>query len=424
MSALPSTAPDGMDVLTAMPASPIGRLKTVFTVWLDRVRASEYQQVGASRRFLASQRRRCRVAARVGLVVIAGAVAFDAVALIGFDFETTRLAVAIDLTVLAAAIVGWWTLGGRLRHHPELVAWVVTMSLGISTITTGSLVPSLAVQTVGYLLLIPGLVALLLPWRTTTHMRWLLSYSLIELGYFSIGALGRFSASERGDLAVVFTVSLGASLAGHVLLQRAQVRNYAQLRRIGRLSRKTESDMVELARLHHALELTARTDPLTGAGNRRRLDEDLRAVRAHMVRSGLAYGIAEIDLDHFKAINDRYGHAAGDDVLRRVSQALSNSLRATDGIYRLGGEEFLVVVQVASSARLAAAAEHLRSVVIDLAIEHPDNGTNGMVSVSVGATFLRSRDLDQSNDEWIARADAGLYRAKRAGRNQVCLTDG
>jgi diguanylate cyclase (GGDEF)-like protein len=361
------------------------------------------------------------VAARIGLLVIAAAVGFDALALLGLDFNVTRLAVAIDLAVLGFALVGCWSLGGRLRHHPELVAGAATIGLALSTVTSGTVVPSLAVQAVGYLLVIPGLVALLLPWRTRTHVRWLLAYAVVGYGYLALGDLARFSDDERGDLLIVFAVALGASLAGHVLLQRAQIRNFAQLARIGTLRRKAERDMVELERLHHALELTARTDPLTGAGNRRRLDEDLRAVRAHIRRSGFTYGIAEIDLDHFKGINDRYGHPTGDDVLRRVVAAIEQALRAEDAVYRLGGEEFLAVLHVPTEEGLAAASERLRMVVLGLAIEHLDNEPHRIVSVSIGAIFIGPADLDQSDEQWIARADQGLYEAKRTGRNRVCL---
>ena len=284
MSALDSTVPDRGEA--ARPAVGLAmRLVWAIGALIAKARESDYLRVDGDLRFRANQRRRTRVATRVGLLVIAAAEAFDALTLLGLDFAETRLAVAIDLTVLGVALVGWWSLGGRLHRHPELVAWAATIGLAISTVTTGTLVPSLAVQTVGYLFLFPGLVALLLPWRTRTHFRWLLAYSVIGFAYLAVGDLGRFSADERGDLVVVFTAAFGASLVGHVLLQRAQIRNFAQLGRIGSLRQKAESDMVELERLHHALELTARTDPLTGTGNRRRLEEDLRAVRSHIDRS-------------------------------------------------------------------------------------------------------------------------------------------
>ncbi|MEA2619294.1 MAG: hypothetical protein QOC97_67, partial [Chloroflexota bacterium] len=327
------------------------------------------------------------------MLVIAAGVAFDAFALVGLDFDKTKFAIGMDLLVFVVTLLGLWLLGGPLRRHPELVAGVATTGLAISTVTTGTLVPDLAVQSIGYLVLVPALIALLLPWRTQTHFRWLLSYGVIGFIYLALANTARFTADERGDLVIVLGVALGASLAGHVMLQRAQIRNFAQLERIGRLRRKSDGDMIELERLHHALELTAQTDPLTGIGNRRRLSDDLRAVRAHITRSGFNYGIAELDLDHFKAINDRYGHAVGDDVLKRVANAIQHSLRAEDAIYRLGGEEFLVILHVPNIESLSAAAERLRAVVIDLDIENPVNLPSGRVSVSIGATFIGPLDL-------------------------------
>ena len=284
---------------------------------------------------------------------------------------------------------------------------------------TGLAVPSLTVQSAGYLLLLPGLVALVLPWRTTTHLRWLLAYVVLVAVYLSMDPVQRFSAAERNDLLVVVVVAVGGSLAGHVLLKHAQIRSFAQLEHIRTLRRRADADMVELERVHHALELTARIDPLTGAGNRRRLVEDLRAVRAHIQRSALTYGLIEIDIDHFKAINDRLGHLAGDDVLRQVVQALQATLRATDGIYRYGGEEFLVILPVASHEALRAAAERLREVVEGLGVAHPDSDVRGVITVSIGATLLDAGSLGRSDDEWFELTDRAMYAAKAEGRNRV-----
>ena len=232
------------------------------------------------------------------------------------------------------------------------------------------------------------------------HLRWLLAYVVLVAVYLSLDPVQRFSASERNDLLVVVVVAVGGSLAGHVLLKHAQIRSFAQLEHIRTLRRRADADMVELERVHHALELTARIDPLTGAGNRRRLVEDLRAVRAHIQRPRMTYGLIEIDIDHFKAINDSLGHLAGDDVLREVVVALQATLRATDGIYRYGGEEFLVILPVASDDALRAAAERLREVVEGLGVEHR------------GPTVRRDhrehrRDADRRRPAWADRTTSG-----------------
>jgi diguanylate cyclase (GGDEF)-like protein len=384
-----------------------------------RLRSSEYVQVGGSPRFRAAERHRTRIATRAGSVVIALAVAFDALALFDLQAGAVDFALASDAVMLAIAFAAWWYLPRAWRHQPEVVAAALTLALAASTVATGVAVPALAAQTVGYLLVMPGLIALVLPWRTRDHAWWLAGYAAISIGYLALDPSTRFSADERGDLVVVLVVALGASLAGHVLLKGAQVRSFAQLEKIRALRRRADADMLELERVHHALELTARIDPLTGAGNRRRLDEDLRAVRAHINRSAMSYGLVAIDLDRFKAVNDRSGHQAGDEVLRRVVAVLQQALRAEDAIYRMGGEEFLVILHVASWDGLMAAAERLRATVAGLDLPLPENAPHEIVTISLGLTLIGPDDLLLTDDQWLNRADEALYRAKDAGRNQV-----
>jgi diguanylate cyclase (GGDEF)-like protein len=388
-----------------------------------RARASEYQQVGQSARFRAIERRRTRMATRAGMAVVALAVGFDALALFDLQAGSVSFALATDAAMLALAVLAWWYLPRTLRHRPELVAATVTLCLAGSTVATGVAVPSLAVETVGYLLVIPGLIALLLPWRTRVHAWWLVGYESIGLAYLGLDPSGRFSPDERGDLVVVLVIALGASLAGHVLLKAAQIRSFAQLEKIRTLRRRADADMLELERVHHALELTARIDPLTGAGNRRRLDEDLRAVRAHINRSSMSYGLVSIDLDRFKAINDRSGHQAGDEVLRRLVATIQQTLRAEDAIYRMGGEEFLVILHVASWEGLLTAAERLRATVAGLGIPLADNTPHGIVTISLGVNLIGPSDLVLTDSQWLERGDVALYAAKAGGRNQVVAAD-
>ena len=375
---------------------------------------------GASRRFRAGQRRRVRSAARAGFLVIAVAVGIDVAALIGLGSDGARMAIVLDLVVMFAALAGWWLLNRQLAHWPELTAWVVTMGVVISTVVTGYVVPELTIQSLGYLFVLPGLIALVLPWRTVVHLRWLLVFTVVSMGWLMSDPAGRFTSEERGDLAVVLAVTLVASIAGHLLLQRAAIGTFVRIEAIKALRRQARRDMHELERAHRELEATARIDPLTGAGNRRRLDEDLAAIRAHIDRSGMTYGLLEIDLDHFKAINDTMGHLAGDDVLRRVVGGIQSTLRATDALYRFGGEEFMVILPAPDLDSLVAAAERMRQVVVDLGIEHPGNEKHGVVSVSIGATLVGSSELVLSTEQWFRLTDRAMYEAKGRGRNQVC----
>ena len=389
---------------------------------LLRIRESEYVTVGSSRRFRAVQRRRVVTASRVGFVVIAAAVIFDAIALYDLQPGIGPVLMALNGCVAVLALVGVNALGGRLRRRPEPITALVTLAVTLATAVTAVLLPQLAIQTIGYLLLIPGLVALIVPWRTFTHIRWLAGYAVITFGYLALGPSAALTGSDRGDLVVVAIVAVVTSLAGHVLLQRAQIRNHTQLQKIQALHRRADADMAELARVHHELEETSRQDPLTGAGNRIRLREDLRSARARMARLNHSHGLLVLDLDHFKRLNDALGHLTGDEVLRQVVSIIKATIRAEDAAYRFGGEEFLVILRLNTTEDLATAAERLRSAVVEAAIPHPDNGPSNVVTISLGGVLVTPAELDRSDDDWFADADAALYLAKANGRNRAEIT--
>lgn len=161
------------------------------------------------------------------------------------------------------------------------------------------------------------------------------------------------------------------------------------------------------------LEALSLIDPLTGAGNRRYAEIQLTSRLAEKMRYGLPVGLLFLDLDRFKSVNDRYGHAAGDDVLRVVGKTLANALRAGDFLGRWGGEEFIVLVGGLDAHRLTEAGERLRTLVRNSSVP----SVPGLeVTASVGATAARP---DDTMDSLTARADALMYEAKRRGRDRV-----
>ncbi|MGE3913934.1 MAG: GGDEF domain-containing protein [Chloroflexota bacterium] len=172
-----------------------------------------------------------------------------------------------------------------------------------------------------------------------------------------------------------------------------------------------------MASLVEEVEARSLTDPLTGLANRRwleqRLDEELDRVR----RYGRPLCLAVLDLDHFKAVNDRLGHAEGDEVLRRLAALLLEERRSTDLVCRYGGEE-LVLIQPETRPRDAVLlAERIRARAEAGALgRHADGAT---ITLSIGITGS-SPDLNLPSTLFAA-ADAALYRAKANGRNQVCL---
>jgi diguanylate cyclase (GGDEF)-like protein len=160
----------------------------------------------------------------------------------------------------------------------------------------------------------------------------------------------------------------------------------------------------------------ARLDPLTNLANRRQLSEDLERIFATPYR--FHHSVAIADIDFFKRYNDRFGHQAGDEALRRVASAMRGSLRRGDMLYRYGGEEFLIILKDLRAAPAATAVERLRRAVQDLQIPHPE-APAGVVTISAGVAELLPEV--ETSDEWLYRADAALYRAKAGGRNRVEL---
>jgi len=159
------------------------------------------------------------------------------------------------------------------------------------------------------------------------------------------------------------------------------------------------------------------TDPLTGLRNRRYMDTHLERMIDKARASGAPLSLLAFDLDRFKQVNDTFGHAAGDSVLREFSRRLLDNTRSVDLVARLGGEEFVVVMPDAGVDAARAAAERVRGAIEATAFVENDRVIP--VTVSVGVSSLRP-DGDGAA-RLIARADAALYIAKAAGRNRVIL---
>lgn len=158
----------------------------------------------------------------------------------------------------------------------------------------------------------------------------------------------------------------------------------------------------------------ALTDELTGLPNRRLFDAALIGRLENLTRYGWQFGLLIADLDHFKEVNDEFGHVFGDAVLVGVASTLRGAVRAGDVLARWGGEEFSVLVESSDEATLADAAERLRLLVSKSEVRR--DGISRTVHVSVGGALAR---LDDSAETLFARADTALYGAKTSGRNRI-----
>jgi diguanylate cyclase (GGDEF)-like protein len=159
-------------------------------------------------------------------------------------------------------------------------------------------------------------------------------------------------------------------------------------------------------------------DGLTGVWNRRYLDERLQGELAFALRHGTALAVVLVDIDHFKKVNDTYGHLVGDTVLRVTAEKLRSTIRIEDVLARYGGEEFLVLARDLDLARGVQLAERLRAT----AERHPAvfDGTSIRRTISAGVATVDCCGEDRSAQCLLRLADDRLYRAKAGGRNRVC----
>jgi diguanylate cyclase (GGDEF)-like protein len=166
------------------------------------------------------------------------------------------------------------------------------------------------------------------------------------------------------------------------------------------------------------LQRKTRRDPLTGVMNRLAMEEDLPNEFARNKRYKRTFSIVMADIDHFKNVNDTYGHSAGDEILKAFAGIMDNTLREVDVIYRYGGEEFLVLLPETDAKGALLAAERIRQAVDSKVLKHRDDHN---IKIHVTSSFGVSinKEEDSSHLDMIKRADKALYAAKNSGRNRV-----
>jgi two-component system cell cycle response regulator len=204
----------------------------------------------------------------------------------------------------------------------------------------------------------------------------------------------------------------GFDLGANDWLLRPLDENELRARARNQIRRKFYQDRLR-ADLGSALEM-ALTDPLTGFYNQRYMMRHLRGLLADGQPNGIA--VMMVDVDHFKAINDRYGHSVGDLALKSIADTLRNRTRVFDSIARYGGEEFVVVMPGASPTDARHAAERLRSSVEAMPFLAAPN-TMHTITISIGAAYTNKRET--TPEQILQAADTAMYRAKAGGRNRV-----
>ncbi|RON02619.1 GGDEF domain-containing protein [Pseudomonas brassicacearum] len=231
------------------------------------------------------------------------------------------------------------------------------------------------------------------PWN---HMWWL-AHAIFAAGFFllSYGVVQAFLTTR--SFSTIYTQE-------ELMVRLAEAMEY------------TENALLELQRTNQELGHLAATDPLTGADNRRRFIERVEAEIGRTNRGGAPFSVLALDLDNFKSINDRFGHQVGDDILKEFVQKCLDSIRPYDGVARVGGEEFMILLPQTSLDAAHVIAERLRTTVANTSFNSGFQRLS-VVTVSIGIS-QSGRDGD-TIDAILHVADQRLYHAKHQGRNRV-----
>lgn len=222
---------------------------------------------------------------------------------------------------------------------------------------------------------------------------------------------------QRRDLAIVlglFVVTFAGALWWNDSLTGPLVTFVPMLLVVALVSGLVRLLREELARVIGGLQHTASTDHLTGLANRATFDQVVRREIERARRNASPLSVVALDIDHFKVVNDRHGHLAGDQALRRCAVVLASECRGVDLVARLGGEEFVVALPDTGVDDARRFAERVR-----VRVETATAGDAAPLTVSAGVAQLEAQDA--CPEHLVARADAVLYEAKRAGRNRVAV---
>ena len=229
-----------------------------------------------------------------------------------------------------------------------------------------------------------------------------------------IGEVPVISQDEFGALAEQFN-NLSSQLndANSRLQSRVDLADKQLIHNNRQLIRQSE----ELQRINEEFRKQSVTDSLTGLHNRRRFEELMQTELDMSLRHGDVSSLLVIDIDHFKKVNDQYGHPAGDCVLKQVANLLKSSLRKTDVLCRVGGEEFVALCKRADKTAAVNIGEKMRHNIENNSIKFGD--TQISVTISIGIATINERNAKQDSDFLYREADAAVYHSKDTGRNRV-----
>jgi diguanylate cyclase (GGDEF)-like protein len=394
------------------------RLRTHVRARLAGWRARE--SIARSRRWRVAERRALRRAVVRASPFVAAVLVLGGLLSTAMDPTVGWQLLALNSVAAAVSLALAWLVLGPARRHVAGIAYVWAILMAADLLAVGLTSPLQLRLSAMIMPAIPLIYALFMPWNSRAH--------LIAVGWTTVAALLLAFALERSGVdpvspIVVTALITGAiSVVGQVTRRADRIDAFRQLMQIRAMHLQARDAGRRLRDVNRELASSARLDPLTGARNRLSLDEDLVALDGDVAAGGAPVAFVLVDLDRFKAYNDRHGHLAGDWVLRRVTDTLFESIRSADRVYRYGGEELLVVLSGVDEPAADGIVGRMLMNVHALEIPHPENRPWQLVTASAGWVLYGAHG-PQSPATAIAAADEALYRAKRLGRNRAVEAD-
>ena len=360
------------------------------------------------RRFRVTQAHELRQRLRIVPPIVAALLVVSSVT-IAVRYPASAVEVLLVNAVAGLVLLAFGPLS-RFASHRGLTALAFMMPTvtGLAMAATMTAEPATFATAMGALAIIPIGVPLLLAWGATTNLWWAVAYAVGVGALAMLTGFGSLSMNQRLDVASLVATCCVVGVLNANLLQGLRLRSIEQ--------------ELELRRLNRVLHGYATTDPLTRLRNRRQLDTDVAIIWPSIRRRGVPCSVVVFDLDHFKRLNDERGHAAGDSTLLAVATELQRQVRGRDSVYRIGGEEFLVLLRDTPLDAGLQVAERIRLSIAEL--ELPASGGSNPARLTISGGVAVADESAVSWDAVVAAADAGLYAAKAAGRNRVFGPDG
>ncbi|WP_375290671.1 GGDEF domain-containing protein [Qipengyuania sp.] len=369
-----------------------------FGAWPDSVKALEQAETGHR---VARDLRGLNLS---GLVLTFGYLGFDASAGILSEGLAMRMSLMVPAYLLALFCCG---AQPRLRNATSGLA-VVVLAFVIAYLGVKAGQPHLDRYMMGVGVVV-GFYIILTPLRAG-HCLWVGAMSCLIVTLFVLMEEG--ATPSAGSIVLFTAMCCLGPLA--VKLRHDRLRDRAFL-----LAVQSREANHRLLNANEELRLLSERDPLTGLSNRRGFESRFDAAYAAALETGGALTVMMIDLDHFKAFNDRYGHPMGDECIRRVGQTLARELERAGGFAaRLGGEEFIGAIHGTSKAAAHTVAQSVVRKVARLRFDAPSLPA-ATTTVSIGVAVARATQL--SGDGLVKLADRALYEAKNTGRNRVVI---